>query len=279
MKPNKITSAVVALAIAAALGTSARAQAIYNPGDLIIGFQQSGAGNSYEVDLGSVTQFINPTQPTETFDLSVSDLSAAFTNWNSDSQGATSVQWGVIGGSNKNLNGDLSLSGGVTLPADTLFYTIPGATAPTEKSHSTQETYLTNIAVLDGQFNGAATTAGSTSGLNAVDIASSTQGSFAYENGTKDNFGLGGAVNTAVLTSTSTGPIGPVLDLYELTPTNADVTKATALLGDFTLSSGGVLTFAANVPATVPEPSSYALMGLGAAFLLWRLRRKASSVL
>jgi hypothetical protein len=271
MKPNKLTYAALALAITAILGTSAHAQATYNAGDLIIGFQQSGAGNSYEVDLGSVTQFINPSSSTLTFDLSVSDLSSDFTSWNSDSQGATSVQWGVIGGSNKSANGDLSLSGGVTLPADTLFYTIPGSTAPTEKSSASQQTYLNNIAVLDSQFNGVTTTAGSTSNLQAVNIASSATGSFAYENGTKDNFGLGGAINTAILTSTSTGPISNALNLYELTPTNADVTQPTTLLGSFTLGSDGSLTFDA---AAVPEPSTYALMGLSTAFLIWRLRRK-----
>lgn len=40
----------------------------------------------------------------------------------------------------------------------------------------------------------------------------------------------------------------------------------------------GVFSFAGEAVAAVPEPSTWALIGIGSAFLLWRIRRKNSAV-
>jgi len=288
MKLTRISSAALALAITAILGTSAHAAPpTYNPGDVIIGFQQTNSSNDYEVDLGSASRFLGATSNL-TFNLSVTDLNSTFTsNWASNS--ATNlVQWGVIGASNKAVSGDLVL-GSWTLPANTLFYTkgelTPGTltTAPAEKSSSLQGNINNNIAIFDGQFAAptSAQTAGSTASLQAIDLAAGSSGSFDKENATS-NFGIASGNAGSILQNSLSafdGPTNSVLDLYELTPTNADVTKPTTLLGEFSLSSGGVLTFDAANVAAVPEPSTYALMGVGALLLVWRLRRKTASIL
>jgi hypothetical protein len=53
--------------------------------------------------------------------------------------------------------------------------------------------------------------------------------------------------------------------------------NANTLLGEFSLDSDGVLTFDEFIAA--PEPSTYALFGLGAIFLVWSLRRKSNFIL
>ena len=285
MKALKITSAALALALTATFAISAHAQdANFNEGDLIIGFQQTGASNNYEVDLGSASKFIDPSQTVQSFDLSTDDLSGDFTDWNSDSQ-TNLVHWGVIGASDK--TSDLSLNSSLTLPANTLFYTkdevTPGtlSTPPVEGSSSAQKNINTNVAnfdnLFDGGASGATTTSGSTTPLAAVNVGTGTSASFSYEISSKTYFGIGSSILQNPSSTTGNGPVDSVLDLYELTPTNADSPLATTLLGEFSLDSDGVLTFDEFIAA--PEPSTYALFGLGAMFLVWSLRRKSNSIL
>jgi hypothetical protein len=245
---------------------------------LLIGFEQqnNAAANDYVVDLGSVTQFIDATSPL-TFNLSSSDLSSTFgSSWASNTQ-TNLVQWSVIGASNKTTGGDLTL-GSITLPANTLFYTVgestPGvqSTPPTEHTTAIQNGFNGNIANFDtgtGGFSGTATTSGSTGSLQAINQTHGASNSYSYEIASKGNFGIGGNSQQPT-TGSATGPTDSVLDLYEVTPTNADVTQPTTYLGDFTLNSSGVLTFT----EAAPEPSSYALlmMGMGLLFILQRRR-------
>jgi len=274
MKPNKITSAALALALAAVLGTSAHAQT-YNTGDVLLGFEQSGSANDYEVDLGAFTQFADATSPV-TLQLSVTDLNTAFgSSWSSNSQ-TDLVQWGVIGSGQ--LHGNTTVNG-TALNADTLFYTVgevtPGtqSTAPTEHSTTVQGTVVSqivNATTGSGGFTSGTLTGNGT--LQAIIQSASATDSYAYEISSKSNFEIGSSIQQPG-SGTGQGPTDSVLDLYQLNPVNGGTAT---YLGDFSLNSGGVLTFD---PAAVPEPSTYALMGIGAMFLIWRLRRKAASVL
>jgi len=270
----------MALALAAVLGTSAYAQTA-SPGDVLIGFdQQNGvATNDYVVDLGPVTQFTNATSPL-TFSLSASDLSNTFgSTWASNSQ-TNLVQWGVIGASNT--TGTLTL-GSTTFVANTLFYTVgeltPGtqSTAPLDKSSSGQNGINGNITKNfengSGGFDGSAETAGSTSALQAVDQTHGATNSWDYEISTKGDFGIGTNIQQP-LSGTGTGPTDSVLDLYESVP--GSTTTPATYLGDFSLGSNGTLTF--DSAAAIPEPSTYSLLGLGAMFLIWNLRRKKASL-
>jgi len=273
----------MALVLAAVLGTSAQAQSVsYTEGDLLIGFDQTGAADNYVVDLGPVSQFINATGSL-TFDLSTSDLANTFggSSWSSNSQ-TNLVQWGVIGAGDRTSNITV---GSDTIQKNTLFYTMgelnPGtqSTPPTEGTNSAQNSINGNItpnfANGTGGFNGTTPTVGSTLSLQAINQTSGATNSWSYELTSKADFGIGSNIQQP-LTGSATGPTDSVLDLYELTPTNASTPAPTALLGTLSLASSGVLTF--NTGA-VPEPSSYALVGVGAMFLFWRLRRKAVSSL
>jgi len=280
MKPIKqltLNSVVTALAFTAILGTSsARAQ---NAGDLLIGFEEQGNGassNVYEVDLGSASQFLSPSAPTQTFDLSTGDLSNYFgSSWAS----STLLQYGVIGGTQT--TGNLVL-GSNTLAANTLFTSWNTfALAPTEKTSNTQKTSQNDINALYNDFgNTANPTTGSTVSLPAVITDATDPDGFAAENKTNANFNFGAGFSTSDLDYNSDGSTAAVpaatLDLYEVTPTNASTgAKPTDLLGTFSLGSNGNLTFTA---AAAPEPSSWALIGIGALALFWNLRRRNQAV-
>ncbi|HEY0256761.1 MAG TPA: PEP-CTERM sorting domain-containing protein [Candidatus Methylacidiphilales bacterium] len=273
MKLIKLTSAVAALTFTVILATSsARAQ---TAGDLIIGFEEPGSGGSanvYEVDLGAATLFLNPSSQTQTFALSTADLSNYFgSSWASSSL----LQFGIIGGTQT--SGDLTL-GGTTLAKNTLFTSWnTWAAAPAERVSTTQQTTQLDInALYNDVANVAAPTAGSTVALPAVITDSTDAGGIAYQNAHKSNFNFGTGAAKSNLDSNSDGSISAVdnaiLDLYELTPTDADTgAKPTTLLGTLNLNSNGNLVFTA---AAVPEPSSWSMIGLGALTLVWSLRRR-----
>jgi hypothetical protein len=112
--------------------------------------------------------------------------------------------------------------------------------------------------------------------LPAVITDATDPDGFAYLNKNGANFNLGAGFSTSDLDYNSDGSTSAadaaVLDLYEVTPTNADTgAKPTDLLGTFSLASSGDLTFTAEA---VPEPSSWVLIGLGSLALVWNLRRR-----
>jgi hypothetical protein len=282
MKHTKITSTMVALAIAAVLGTTtAHAQVTsYNEGDLLLGFeQQNGAGgvtaNDYGVDLGAVSNFIGVTSPL-TFDLSTTDLTLAFgSGWAGNTNLGSLVQWGVIGGSDE--NSTLAV-GSDTLLKNTLFYTQgelnvgTQSTPPATASNSTQKNVNGNIQQFGLSFQGATESASAIAlGSDAAIIASGT----GWSEYTPSTEAFGGSKGIEQPSSGSdTGPTDSVLDLYELPNTTSTPGAKAILLGDFSLTSAGVLTFD---PAAVPEPSSYALAALAAVTFVVLRRRKAIS--
>ncbi|HEY0257167.1 MAG TPA: PEP-CTERM sorting domain-containing protein [Candidatus Methylacidiphilales bacterium] len=276
MKLIKLTTAVLALASTAILGTSsALAQA--NPGDLLIGFEETGSTNVYEVDLGAASQFISPTSSTLTFNLSLSDLQSTAFGFGSTWATNSAVQWGVVGGSQD--IGDLTL-GSTKLAANTLFVSWnTWAAAPAEHVSSVQAGIQNNIDGLYNDFNTQATiTPGNTPTLQTGGTSTADPAGFAYQIKNDPNFGIAAGFASSPLDFNSDGttsaPTAATLDLYELTPTNADTgAKATDLLGTFTLSNTGVLTF--NEAIAAPEPSTWSLIGLGGFLLVWRLRRRS----
>ena len=276
MKPTKTTSALVALAIAAVLGTSAHAQvAGYSEGDLLIGFeQQNGSGgvtaNDYVVDLGSASNFITATGNL-TFNLSTTNLVSAFGSSWATNTGTSLVQWGVVGGSD--LNSSLTL-GSVTLQKNTLFYTQgeltagTHSTAPATASNSTQKNVNGNIQEFGQDYQG------TSPGVTGSIIASNDANGWSAL-GAPSLTGFGSGKDLEQPSSGSfAGPTDSVLDLYQFNNTTSTPGAKAILLGDFNLSSGGVLTFS---PVATPEPSSYALAALAAVTFAVLRRRKAIS--
>jgi hypothetical protein len=185
------------------------------------------------------------------------------------------LQYGVIGGT-QSIGGDITV-GGDTLAENTLFTTVnTWAAVPTEKTTAQQATAQSYIsAVYNDVANVGTPSAGSTSSLPAVYTSASDSGSYAKEV-TKNNFnfGTGNAKSSLDFNSDGSTPVvdTALLDLYEVTPTNADTgSKPTDLLGTFGLASNGDLTFTAEA---VPEPSTWSLIGLGGLVMIWNLRRR-----
>ncbi|MCE0484087.1 MAG: PEP-CTERM sorting domain-containing protein [Methylacidiphilales bacterium] len=273
MKLIKLTSAVAALAFTAILGASSSAHAQANEGDLILGFESTSSTNVYEVDLGSASQFINPSSSPLTFNLSTSDLSSTQYGFGSSWATSSAVQWGVIGGT-----GSPSGIGGVA--ANTLFTSWNTfSSAPLARTAGNQGT---NQSEIDNLYNGfntdGAATPGNTGALQTDELASTSPDGFAYHEKNDPNFNFGASFLHSQLDYNSDGttsaPDSATLDLYELTPTSSGTAPGT-LLGEFTLGSNGVLTF---TEAAAPEPSSWSLIGLGGLVLALIVRRRATLV-
>jgi hypothetical protein len=82
----------------------------------------------------------------------------------------------------------------------------------------------------------------------------------------------GGAGNTNSLgqfSPTDEGSVGTVLDVYKIVSGNATKNTAGTLVGAISIDSTGDVTFTA-----VPEPTTYAILGLGAGLLLMAARRR-----
>ena len=257
MKLNKLTTALVALASAAVLSTSAQAagsvNASYTSGDLLVGFELSGAANNYVVDLGSASQLTS----NQSFQLSTADLVADFgSGWaNSNSNVVTNpdLQWGLIA----NDQGKLAQGN-----ANTIWFTSTSSTALNGFSASALHGISNSIQNLDtgsGGFLGTTTTSDTTNAINQSAAAANSWTSFAPGS---TGFGLGISVEQA----NNVGPTAAVEDVFEYVPG----TSQANLLGTLSLSSGGVLTFTA-----VPEPSTYAL-GITAVVLFLVLKRRKS---
>ncbi len=285
MKLTKFTIAAAALAATAILTTSARAQVFpnINSGDLLIGFEQSGNASDYVVDLGQASTFADATSPLQ-INLSTADLSSVFTSsWASNSNGATNVQWGVVGN-------DQSASDSSSV--DTVWFTqaetTPGtqSTAPTRGNTSALSAVSNKIQELEsgaaanalenleatsntaGNFN---TTTGDSTGVGVIQTSGNSESWTSFSPGVYSGgnaFGSGKNIEQ-LGTGNYTGPTDSVLDLYEDVPTATNGESAD-FLGTLSLNSSGVLTFD---PAAVPEPSAYAL-GLTAVLMFLVLKRR-----
>lgn len=283
------------LLAAALLGHEARGQTAYNTGDLLLGLEKPGTTNQYVVDLGPASYFITLSESPGTItDITTSDYSGAGlgniaadlanatsgfgSTWyaNSATQGQN-VQWGIFGATS-NISGGTTGSGGTfSLPKNTLFETIAetvpgsGSTAPAEASSSGQGT----VNSLFKSF------AGSGGFKNSTETANSQYATFGpgitwtSEDPSADAFQIGNGIEQPQGAGiTAIGPTNSELDLYELIPTgDTGSTGSGTELGSFTLDSSGNLDFT----AAVPEPSTWAILGLGTGILAFarRNRRRA----
>ena len=245
-------------------------------GDLILGFQDTGSTGSdpnpssnLEVDLGAYSNFtalegtsdvINLTSGSNnaswlasTSGLNVNDLSASAAgtgygaNWNT----LNGLSWTVEGYK-------AGTSGGV-------FVSNPLTTTLNNNGNGN-----TLIGGLINGFNSATLTADSNS--TAGYLTTSDADSLTYQitnNGalpSGDDWNLGYNTQTGVLAANN------YLYLWEIKSSNAGSTPGT-LVGVFDLTNTGGLTFQAT-----PEPSSYALLGLGCLVLFVLLRRRRDTL-
>ncbi|XHR28645.1 MAG: PEP-CTERM sorting domain-containing protein [Chthoniobacteraceae bacterium] len=237
----------------------------YTNGDIVFGVSQVGNDTCYEVDLGSISDLLSMSAgDTKTWQLSTSDLGTIFgTNWANDD----TVRWGTAATTNGS-----SLSVGSTTYADKSVW-VTQATAGKNVGKTSTGVGSSDIASLGWAMDAYGTDSSNDS--NAVTVSdAATMYSWAdtyMANGNASSYGSKSfeAFNWCVTALDDSD--GSTLGLYYYDPATSAKGTASTLVGTFTLSDDGVLTYAA-----VPEPSTYVLLGLGGLALLRRARRRAA---
>jgi hypothetical protein len=260
MKKYKILSAALATAVLS--GVPAMAQFNYQNGDLIVAFGNgvsSTVGNNTDVivDLGSLAQFQNTSASPFSYNLS-SVLNSTYGGVNS------SVYWSAFG-VNENF-GNPSVSQG---NANTIWTTLRRS----NPANQTAAPHVDNASFAMFTLGDIQSVANFTSPGDAnpglivdyapgIELVDSSQSPYStmMTSPYSGNFQNDWAYNVL---NNGAG----VSDLYQSDP--GGTTQHGAYLGNFNLSSGGLLTF-----SPVPEPSTWAMMGTGTlAFMALRRRR------
>jgi hypothetical protein len=208
-------------------------------GDILIGFSSAALNKSYVIDIG--TSFGDFTSLNVGVDLS--SASAFGTSWNTISD----LKWGVFG-----INYNLDTGAPVSAVASVA----SGAAALATKNATALNNADTPLSTIISQLNGdTALTYG------AVQL----NGDNGDVKGVNMWLGIADSATPFSLYNQSlTAGTGTTLDIYSASATTS--TKVGQLAVD---SSGNI--------SAVPEPSTYALMGLGALLLVIAYRRKSNS--
>jgi hypothetical protein len=265
MKMNKlITTAALALASAALLGSLANAANPEATGDLILGFQTASPNSGFTIDLetnlglySNFTGLADGTTVNLTDGLTTAGQTGAFditdlnTTYSSPS-GAT-LKFSVSG--TTDVNSEIFISNGA------------GATP---SQHPTQPEAAQINSMLNTFGSG---TAGA--GTDAL-VSTATAGSYQKIAGTAGTY----SIEASSTQSTYATGSAVVFDLYDQPITSSG--NPVSEVGYFTLygatdtASGkaGQLTFTSTEVQAVPEPSTYALFGLGALVMVIAVRRR-----
>lgn len=269
MKLNILTTTALLALAGTALTQSAKAQftsnfaGTANVGDLILSFadnttSDNGNTTNYEVDLGNFSQYQTATSTIPIVNIA-SDLNSIYSSSNPLTN--PNIAFSLLGYTDVSTTNN-SLLIGIANPsapngaqADSVVGNAEGAVEPIY-SPGTAPSNLPTDGTAKGSF-----------------IVPTVNGS-SY-NTAAPNVGF----PTAISLTAAGAP-----DIYLEQITHANSTKNTVVGGDnvdttgyFTVTSGGEVEYV--VASAAPEPSTYALMALGAGFLVWQLRRKSVSSL
>lgn len=264
-----ITLKAAALALAGiALGTSlSRGALVYNQGDIILAFRvANGTSPSYLVNLGSVTQFTNAVPGSTLSFGSISTIGQDLVDtYGSSWYDLSTLSWGLFG---QDENANLTLYASRARTGDL-------STAPALWNALTitnRNTTDTNVSAVTVSFINSGQTTASTNTSNAGFQSFTTNGSYYYAvtTGATDF----GSVSqwSSIEASNASGIDSTALDLIKVGATGAGAFPSSDL-GKFTIDDSGVITFT----ATVPEPSTYALLATsGVVFMVFLRRRRAA---
>ncbi len=280
MKLNLLTTTAFLAIAAAASMHSAKAQftttnsgGAANSEDLILSFADNtsgdnGATTNYEFDLGSADTYLNATSTIQIGNI-LTDLNATYSNFFTN----PNLSISILGDNN---SGATDSSSGLNITNGSIFVSLNNPLNPyPAQSNSTMngdftavnQIYSPNSASSNLPTNGAAAgsfkvptaNSASFSSLNAVD-GLNTQTSASFSTSGAPDLYLETLIHGAGNKSTTTGSAF------------VDTT------GFFTVTSSGEVEYEVGAAAT-PEPSTNALMLLGAGILFWHVRRKSVSSL
>jgi len=271
LKNILMTAAIALVGVASANA----ANPSYAVGNLIMGFYDTVTNNAYEFNLGAATTYVADHTAGTSFTLSTniaSDLSSAFgSSWASDAN----LQWGIVATSQTS---GWSAVGNHPTQIDWISQT--ESTFGTQASNpSLNSSARSSVNTQVGNYgaNFAAMTATS-NGLGAVINASTTSLSNNQYFGEGQKLGanvwFGSASNSLVGAFTSGSS---ALDLFQILNQSS---SNTSYQGTFMVTSAGNVVYGATVSAAqslaaVPEPSTYAMMGIGAIGFLTMFRRRS----
>ncbi|MGB8353938.1 MAG: PEP-CTERM sorting domain-containing protein [Chthoniobacteraceae bacterium] len=229
-------------------------------GDLILSVagSQTGTGNpvDLEFDLGLASAFTGSVNLSST--VLAADLNSVFGSaWYTSG----ALTWAVVGTTKPVTIGTKS---------DTVYATSAASTPGTSGAFGAFT--ITGLAASAGtpikgmdNFLSQAGTAAQGDNVSAAMVLQSVSSSYTSAEGSNTNsFGLGQSVDGQLGGSSG----AQVLDLYQIVGGGADT-----LLGTFTIASTGPTNATVTFTA-VPEPSTYAMLGLGAFGLYFLARRK-----
>lgn len=279
--------AFAALAVAASASSAPAVLTQYSPGDLFIGFRQTGVSNTLVANIGSATQFLPPSLggtatgsfivqfgfvPNTTNPVTnlADDLSAVFGDlWATNEDDGTGVTWAVAGFTDNTVDNS-PISG---FGARTVFLT----QARTDPNVQTGPLPSVSRNAFSAEFNAFVDSIGSTSYVNRESTEHSSVAYIGDASGANNwNTRLGAnGFNTGLrleqgLNGPFSGPTNSVLDLWLAPNPNSSLTTTRTYLGSFTLNELGELTFTA-----VPEPATYVLLGLAATgYVVFRRRTR-----
>ena len=282
-KTNIATVAALALAGAAMVAGSASAQTAlsYNTGDLFLGIRATGGTGSTKdllIDLGSAATYRDATA---VMTLSLGNLSQDLADtfgasWNTRSD----LVWGVFGAVGTTaLNGDVAKTLYVSKSVDGGSAYVGGGVQATawNSSGGTAAGTITGRMIAVGQAYA------KTAGVTNLSTANSSV-TLVQNLATDVANNIYPDVNN--YTQYATGPTGISFGYYNPTieaqlGINLDVFRMPVTYGasgifegNFSMANDATVSF---VPEGVPEPSSIAFLGMGAA-LLWSGRRQRKSV-
>lgn len=257
------------LVIGTALFSTAQATTLsYSKGDLLMGFYDPSASQTYLVDIGAASTYRDATS---SFTLNIgniaADLSTVFgSNWNTSS----SLMWGVFGTiyqATAGINGDPNYTLYASAPEPTIGQEGTPWSAKSANAQANVGAKIQNVGAVASSLN-YSTTANSNDAVIEGVTDSGSFASYQTNNGFTSfsyfNGALGGGTNAAG-SDLSTAP----LDLFRMTTANNG--NPGTYEGTFSISSSGVVTFD---PQAVPEPSTVASIAFGGIFLLLLARHR-----
>ncbi|MEO6055078.1 MAG: PEP-CTERM sorting domain-containing protein [Chthoniobacterales bacterium] len=270
-----LTTTCMATAGLLLIGQSAHAggsAVSYNDGDIFLGFRQTGGTSAYLLDLGQPDLFMTAT-PGSSIVLNTTisgfgdigaDLSSASvfgSSWYTDGN----VFFAVTGGTKFGDNfGD---------PEGTLYSTNPSSTPWTPQSDGSQVSTVNRLSTAGFRYSLATSSANSDLGVIQSTSTPNNYASF-QPGGTIPN---SAGISFAEWNPTNEGLVNTTLYFNQIISRGNGDTSVN--IGFFSIDSGGLVTFTA-AGSPIPEPSTYALLGMSTAlmgFLIFRRRnvRKA----
>jgi hypothetical protein len=261
---------LLGLAGLALSGLSAHAQISYTDGDLILDFSQSGHSD-VEADIGSLASLISQSGGSS---VQIGDYSSYLTSAGSSLNSLSFSIFGI----------QRVTSGSVAAKTSYLTIQQSGASpndAPNDLTPSDQNTLKSTELGILGLQSGT----GSFASIGLLPWASANAAGPSVAiipNGNVNGYtalagGFNGAPDgfpTSITPSNFTSGGSVTADLFELDPLGTS--HQAVYVGDFTFNSNGTLDFTSVAPA--PEPSVYAIFGVGVLWLGFRHQLRRNNI-